>query len=76
LKNEPPLKVINQPILETEEGRHVFRGRDVEEISELKREGLSIRAISRLTGYSCGTISKYLLSLTGRVKILAFRRRL
>jgi len=30
----------------------VFRGKDVEEISELKREGLSIRAISRLTGYS------------------------
>jgi len=44
----------------------VFRGKDVEEISELKREGLSIRAISRLTGYSRRTISKYLLAPTGR----------
>ena len=44
----------------------MFRGRDVEEISELKQEGLSIRAISRLTGYSRGTISKYLLEPTSR----------
>lgn len=44
----------------------MFRGRDVEEISELKPEGLSVRAISRLTGYSRGTISKYLLAPTGR----------
>jgi len=29
----------------------VLRGRDVQEIEELKRQGLSIRAISRLTGY-------------------------
>jgi transposase len=29
-------------------------------------EGLSIRAISRLTGYSRKTISKYLLAPTGR----------
>jgi transposase len=38
----------------------------VEEISELKREGLSIRAIWRLTGYSRKTIGKYLLAPTGR----------
>ena len=44
----------------------MFRGKDVEEISELKREGLSIRAISRLTGYSRGTVSKYLLAPMGR----------
>ena len=44
----------------------MFRGKDVEQINELKREGLSIRAISRLTGYSRGTISKYLLEPTGR----------
>ena len=44
----------------------MFRGKDVEEISELKREGLSIRAISRLTGYGRKTISKYLLAPTGR----------
>src|ERR1700689_1654605 len=45
---------------------HVFRGRDVEEINELKREGLSIRAISRLTGYDRKTIGRYLLVPTGR----------
>jgi len=39
----------------------MFRGRDVEEISELKREGLGIRAISRLTGYDRKTIRRYLL---------------
>jgi transposase len=44
----------------------VFRGKDVEEISELKREGLSIRAISRLTGYDRKTISRYLLAPTNR----------
>jgi hypothetical protein len=46
----------------------VFRGKDVEEISELKREGLSMRAISRLTGYGRKTISKYLLVLGGHPK--------
>jgi transposase len=44
----------------------VFRGKDVEEINELKREGLSIRAISRLTGYDRKTISRYLLAPAGR----------
>lgn len=38
----------------------MLRGRDVEEVVELKRQGLSIRAISRLTGYDRTTISKYL----------------
>jgi transposase len=38
----------------------------VEEIRELKRQGLSIRAISRLTGYDRSTVSKYLLKPTGR----------
>ena len=38
----------------------------MEEISELKRGGLSIRAISRLTGYDRKTISKYLLKPTSR----------
>jgi transposase len=44
----------------------VFGGKDVNEISELKREGLSIRTISRLTGYSRKTIGRYLLAPTGR----------
>lgn len=58
--------MINRRTLETEEGGHLFRGKDVEEINELKREGLSIRAISRLTGYDRKTIGKYLLKPTGR----------
>jgi len=29
----------------------VLRGRDMQDIEELKRQGLSIRAISQLTGY-------------------------
>jgi transposase len=44
----------------------LLRGRDVDEIKELKREGLSIRAISRLTGYDRKTISRYLLAPAGR----------
>jgi len=39
----------------------VLRGKDVQEIEELKRQGLSIRAISRLTGYDRKTISRYLV---------------
>jgi transposase len=38
----------------------VLRGRDVHDIEELKRQGLSIRAISRLTGYCRKTVRKYL----------------
>jgi transposase len=44
----------------------VLRGRDVEEVVDLKRQGLSIRAISRLTGYDRTTISKYLSAPAGR----------
>jgi transposase len=43
----------------------VLRGKDVQEIEELKRQGLSIRAISRLTGYDRRTISKYLIHSEG-----------
>ena len=38
----------------------------MEEISELKREGLSIQAISQLTGFDRKTIRKYLLKPEGR----------
>lgn len=38
----------------------MLRGRDVEEVVELKRQGLSIRAISRLTGCDRKTIRRYL----------------
>jgi transposase len=52
--------------LETEADKHLFRGREVEKINELKREGLSVRAISELTGYDRKTIRKYLLKPLGR----------
>lgn len=44
----------------------MFRGKDVEEIGELKPEGLSIWAINRLNGYDRKTINSYLLVPTGR----------
>jgi transposase len=44
----------------------VFRGKDVDEINQLKREGLSILAISNLTGYDRKTIRKYLLGPAAR----------
>lgn len=36
-------------------------GRDVQDFGELKRQGLNIRAISRLTGYCRKTVRKYLI---------------
>jgi transposase len=39
----------------------VLRGRDVQDFGELKRQGLSIRAISRVTGYCRKTVRKYLI---------------
>jgi transposase len=39
----------------------VLRGADVNELSELKREGVGIQAISDLTGYDPKTVRKYLL---------------
>ncbi|MBZ5622574.1 MAG: hypothetical protein LAQ69_28155 [Acidobacteriia bacterium] len=44
----------------------MFRERDVDEINELKREGLSIQAISNLTGYDRKTVRKYLLEPEAR----------
>lgn len=44
----------------------MLRGRDVDEIKELKREGLSIRAISRLTSFDRKTIGRFLLAPSGR----------
>ena len=43
----------------------MLRGKDVQDMEELKRQGLSIRAISRLTGYDRKTISKYLIHAEG-----------
>lgn len=39
----------------------MLRGRDVRDFGELKRQGLSIRAVSRLTGYCQKTMGKYLI---------------
>lgn len=44
----------------------MLRGKDVQELEELKRQGLSIRAISRLTGYDRRTVRKYLLEPEAR----------
>ena len=38
----------------------MLRGRDVQDFEDLKRQGLSIRAISRLTGYCRKTVRKCL----------------
>lgn len=43
----------------------MMRGKDVQDINELKREGLSIHAISELTGLDRKTIRKYLLNPVG-----------
>jgi transposase len=43
----------------------LLRGRDVQEIKELQRQGMSIHAISQLTGWDRKTIRKYLLEPAG-----------
>jgi transposase len=58
--------VVYTRLWNTEEGRLLFRGKDVDEINQLKREGLSILAISELTGYDRKTIRKYLLKPTAQ----------
>src|SRR3989442_1336724 len=45
--------------------RDLLRGRDVQEIKELQRQGMSIQAISQLTGWDRKTIRKYLLEPAG-----------
>jgi transposase len=43
----------------------LLRGRDVQDIEGLKRQGLSIRSISNLTGYDRKTVRKYLIAPDG-----------
>jgi transposase len=38
----------------------LLRGRDVQELKELQRQGMSIQAISKLTGWDRKTIRKYM----------------
>jgi hypothetical protein len=40
--------------------RDLLRGRDVQELKELQRQGMSIQAISKLTGWDRKTIRKYM----------------
>ena len=44
----------------------MLRGRDVDEVIELKRQGLSVRKISHLTGYDRKTIRRYLAAPEAR----------
>jgi transposase len=46
-------------------GGDLLRGIDVHEIEELRRQGLSVQAISELTGYDRKTVRKYLLRPEG-----------
>jgi transposase len=39
----------------------LLRGRDVQELAELQRQGISIQGISKLTGWDRKTVRKYLL---------------
>src|SRR5687767_718734 len=43
----------------------MFRGKDVQDIQELKRQGFSLRAISGLTGYDRRTVRRYLAAGSG-----------
>ncbi len=53
----------------------MLRGRDVEELNELHRQGMTIQAISELTGWDRKTIRKY-LQQPGRVPEYGPRPRL
>ena len=56
----PPLDVVNRNSLRMEEVRDLLRGKDVQELRELQRQGMSIQAISELTGWDRKTIRKYM----------------
>jgi len=55
----PPLDVVSRSPLQTEEVPRLVKGRDVQELKELQRQGMSIQAISELTGWDRKTIRKY-----------------
>jgi len=56
----PPLDVVNRNSLRMERFRDLLRGKDVQELRELQRQGISIQAISELTGWDRKTIRKYM----------------
>src|SRR2546428_13108682 len=45
--------------------RDLLRGKDVQELKELQRQGMSIQAISELTGWDRKTIRKYMQAAGG-----------
>jgi hypothetical protein len=61
---EEPIFRVGIEISETEVPT-LLRGKDVQEIEELKLQGLSIKAISKLTGCDRKTIRKYLAQPEG-----------
>ena len=56
----PPLDVVNRNSLRMEEVPRLVKGKDVQELRELQRQGMSIQAISELTGWDRKTIRKYM----------------
>jgi len=56
----PPQNVLNRRPLPTEEVRKLVKGESLQELKELQRQGISIQAISRLTGWDRKTIRKYM----------------
>src|SRR5262249_40370063 len=59
----PPLnQVISRVGIEVSEKEvpTLLRGKDVQDIAELKRQGLTIKAISKVTGCDRKTVRKYL----------------
>jgi transposase len=47
----------------------LLRERDVQELKELQRQGMSIQAISKLTGWDRKTIRKYMQALHWPLRI-------
>jgi hypothetical protein len=47
----PPLDVVNRSHSIRRRFRDLLRGRDVQELKELQRQGVNIQAISDLTGW-------------------------
>jgi hypothetical protein len=54
----PSLDVVNRNARRMEEVPRLVKGRDVQELRELQRQGMSIQAISELTGWDRNTIRK------------------
>ncbi len=51
VEKSPPPYVVNRSPLRTEEVPRLVKGRDVQDIKELQQQGVSIQAISNLSGW-------------------------